>query len=211
MINFPNITSAPANHTVEAGCTPAWACHFPSCEEAIALADSLINKLNPFGELRDHNRALKELNIRRSRIRLISADFKKGIQEYRNLGCLTLKQTKEIEEVEKRCKSMAAVLTRLDEEINYVERDALLERCKKMGRFANLAVPCGGRIVGLSACAFKAAHVGYFSLFGQCASNVKSAKVQAVANQIAIEGAKILACTAFAFAVCYMYTCRSSS
>lgn len=190
--------------------TPAWECYVPSCKEAIAAADLIINKLNPFGQLRDHDRDLKQLHTRRTRIRLISADCQARVQEYRNLGCLTRKQTEEVGEIEKRCKAMGEVLTRLDQEISYVERDALLERYKKMGRIANLGVPCGGRIVGLSACAVKAAHVGYFSFFSRCHSDVKYEKAQRIAKQIAIEGAKMLACAAFGFAVCYMQTCYQS-
>lgn len=219
MSYLPNITSTAVNntaavvtHTVAAATktvAPLWNCHFPTCKEAITLADTITNKLNPFGALRDHNHALKELNTRRTRIRLISADSRKRIQEYRVLGVLTLKQTKEVEEIEKRVKSMGAVLTRLDQEISYVERDAVLERYKKMGRIANLAVPCGGRLVGVSACAVKAAHVCYFSLFSDCGSAIKSAKAQAIAKQVAIEGAKILGCAFLGFALCYMQTCVS--
>lgn len=202
-----NNTSTAANYTI----APAWECHFPTCKEAIAAADIVLNKLNPFGELRDHNRVLEQLNTRRTRIRLISASCQNKIQEYRKLGCLTLKQSEEVEEIEKRCKSMSEVLTRLDEEVSYVERDAVLERYKKMGRIANLAVPCGGRIVGLSACAVKAAHVSYFSLFSRCHATVKAEKAQAIAKQVAIEGAKLLACAAIGFAVCYMQTCYQKS
>lgn len=201
-INY--ITNSTYNSVGTQSCVPS------RLEQAFWLADTIANKVNPFGELREHKQALKRLSTRQRRIKAIFkpviASNQKKIQDLKKLSCPTVEQTKEVEILENSVKRMTQKLAQTAEEISYVRRDAQLEKIKKMGRVANIAVPGGGRILSFGACAAKAAHAAYFTVFGSCDSEVKAAKVQAVTKQIAIEGAKVLAGFALSYAACYAYS-----
>lgn len=166
-------------------------------------AYSVFNAINPLGTLDVHNQTIR---ARTKSLAVIKVFRDQHILRVRALLREKKMNTPQGEILMRRLGLFEKRIKELQDEINYISRDAKLQRVKKMGLPANLMIPGTGRIVGLGALAAKTAHVAYFTVNSKCSSDVKVQKVKEIAKQWAFELTKIAALTAIGYSIYYSRT-----
>jgi len=149
---------------------------------------------------------LVNLKGRLNRLKWIYSDNSNYIVNLKNIRPFSAEDEKKLQELEDRSQKLAQLILQTEDEIAYIEGDGWLERAKKMGRFANLAIPGGGHLVNLGACVGKAIHVGCFAKYSSCDQETKNKRMKAIAMQAGITIAKIAATILLSYVIVYTYS-----